>query len=946
MKKDQINSLDLNVFSPKRLSKGAWHGHTIFAQWLVSILKPKMIVELGTHNGDSYFSFCQSVKKNKLSTKCFAVDTWKGEEHAGYYSEEVYKDVLHHNNENYSSFSTLIRKFFDDAVDDFKDNSIDLLHIDGLHTYEAVMNDFNTWKPKLTKNAIVLFHDISEVKEDFGVYKLWEELTEKYKNSFSFLHSHGLGVLGVGNSYPSDIKKMFSANWLQTKKYRQLFSDLSLLLNEPSERKRLSMQDKLINLYIDTGKGFSENEKLSTNLKSLNDEVVFFLNDFTNLQKIRIDVGRNPCLVQISDIEITFEDNTSSILKISTGNYKKLLQLPSPDNQNIPDGYVLLFNKKNPRILIEPKTESCLSISFKYRILGFDEITNYSYIGELESSLEEKKTSYNQLSSQMIELNNSNENLKEQNKNLNVKIDKLDNLNSTHERVISELNEHIDSQDKINNELENNFKLLKDELNENKDFSKNQEHLIRSKDSELTKIKVKIEEKEKEISNFYKKIDQYSNDILQAEKSIIKNEQIVLTQDNLLTKLKLDLEDRENTILSNKVTINEYKDNLLNAEIQISDNKHSIQIKETEIAKLNVKLKESEKKIYDYISTIDTYDKDLISAEKINIRNDQIISSQKSEISRLKEEILNNENLISILNSNINAFKDDLKKSERAVDIKNNELDNKSILIKQLSQKTENIENILRNYDIKLSNTELELKIKQTNAEKLAQENLNLMQKNTALQITNSECNTIINNLHDEVKSLQNEIRRLDIKYKDLNGALNVNINDINTSVKSNYSMLKNLIKSRQFELLNKNKQSKLKIKEFTKFILHPKFTITTNKNMKILRKSLLFDDDFYLENNTDLYLSSNDLLKHFLTKGYKEGRDPSAYFSIKYYLDTYKDVKAANVNPVLHYLKYGAKEGRNPSSKFCTISYKKEHNLTDGINPLTHYLLDKYQNT
>ncbi|WP_052813115.1 class I SAM-dependent methyltransferase [Desulfonatronum thioautotrophicum] len=177
----------------------SWCGHMPFGAWLVRTLAPKILVELGTHTGNSYFTFCQSAAESGLQTKCFAVDTWRGDDHATFYEDDVFERVAAHNREHYAGFSTLMRTTFDEAAADFQPESIDLLHIDGLHTYEAVRHDFQTWLPRLAPGAVVLFHDISVREQDFGVWRLWMELRERYPRNFEFEHSHGLGVLQLSN---------------------------------------------------------------------------------------------------------------------------------------------------------------------------------------------------------------------------------------------------------------------------------------------------------------------------------------------------------------------------------------------------------------------------------------------------------------------------------------------------------------------------------------------------------------------------------------------------------------------------------------------------------------------------------------------------------------------------------------------------------------------------
>jgi hypothetical protein len=73
------------------------------------------------------------------------------------------------------------------------------------------------------------------------------------------------------------------------------------------------------------------------------------------------------------------------------------------------------------------------------------------------------------------------------------------------------------------------------------------------------------------------------------------------------------------------------------------------------------------------------------------------------------------------------------------------------------------------------------------------------------------------------------------------------------------------------------------------------------------------FDARFYLASNPDVAKAGVDPFGHFLSNGWREGRDPNSEFSVRYYLRVNSDVQAAGVNPLFHYVAAGRQEGRKP---------------------------------
>ena len=263
----------------------SWIGHIPFAFWIVEALRPETLVELGTHTGNSFSAFCQAVGTLGLPTRCFAIDTWTGDPQAGYYGDAVYDELAPYLQSQYPS-ARLLRMTFDEALPDFADGSVDLLHIDGFHSYEAVLHDFTTWLPKLSRRGVVLFHDVTVRLEGYEVWKFWDEVSRQYP-SFIFAHSNGLGVLLVGAEVPAAVRWLVDATDGR-EEIRQFFGCLGHRLvsvyNDQEQRRLIDRQQRLIEDNVKTH--YQETENRDREIHRLNGVVATASEDLIALGRM------------------------------------------------------------------------------------------------------------------------------------------------------------------------------------------------------------------------------------------------------------------------------------------------------------------------------------------------------------------------------------------------------------------------------------------------------------------------------------------------------------------------------------------------------------------------------------------------------------------------------------------------------------------------------------
>lgn len=162
------------------------------------------VIEIGARYGDS----SEVILKNLNIKKYYIVDP--------YISYDDYKDGF---NDIISEDSTIyektrkrlkdhpvefIRKFSDDAYSMFDDNSIDLIFVDGNHSYEYVLSDIRNYTPKVKGGGIICGDDyfMRNKKNDINCIGNQYDQDMVYEAVQEYYRDYNIEGYGVHSSYP------------------------------------------------------------------------------------------------------------------------------------------------------------------------------------------------------------------------------------------------------------------------------------------------------------------------------------------------------------------------------------------------------------------------------------------------------------------------------------------------------------------------------------------------------------------------------------------------------------------------------------------------------------------------------------------------------------------------------------------------------------------------
>ena len=170
----------------------AWIGHRGFAGWLVKHMQPQVTVDLGVDYGYSSFALAE----HNPGT-VYGVDMFEGERGATYGSTLAQAQA--YCNELGLTNVELIKGTFEHVAKTWT-QPIDILHIDGTHTTQAVTADYTIWAPHVREGGVILFHDTTAFPEVGRVVRQLPGYIGEFR------HSAGLGIVCTDPELAKEIK--------------------------------------------------------------------------------------------------------------------------------------------------------------------------------------------------------------------------------------------------------------------------------------------------------------------------------------------------------------------------------------------------------------------------------------------------------------------------------------------------------------------------------------------------------------------------------------------------------------------------------------------------------------------------------------------------------------------------------------------------------------------
>lgn len=166
---------------------------------VVEGINPQAVVEIGTGAGGTLFLLTRVSKPDAVivtidlpaSAVGIGYPKWKETLYSSFARDSQRINLVRGNSHEGSTLAAV--------KEGLGHRQVDVLFIDGDHTYEGVKKDFDLYSPLVRKGGIVAFHDIvpHHIRRDIRVPEFWKEVRERYEHVeiVKETHRNGIGIL-------------------------------------------------------------------------------------------------------------------------------------------------------------------------------------------------------------------------------------------------------------------------------------------------------------------------------------------------------------------------------------------------------------------------------------------------------------------------------------------------------------------------------------------------------------------------------------------------------------------------------------------------------------------------------------------------------------------------------------------------------------------------------
>lgn len=160
------------------------------------------VMEIGSMYGGTLWCWLSTLSLKQLTVIDKLVETFDSRYNTQKHCHELWGQWCRYNKCAYACLEQDSAKPSAISTAHLIASQVDILFIDGDHTYEGVKADYNNYKDLVRTGGVIIFHDIAYEKDSvyFGVKPLWEELKKEYPKYEEFVTNpaeRGIGVLYV-----------------------------------------------------------------------------------------------------------------------------------------------------------------------------------------------------------------------------------------------------------------------------------------------------------------------------------------------------------------------------------------------------------------------------------------------------------------------------------------------------------------------------------------------------------------------------------------------------------------------------------------------------------------------------------------------------------------------------------------------------------------------------